>query len=244
MPLLQLFAYDTVKKALTPREGQARRLPLPLPVAPIAGSTAGICSTICTYPLELVKTRLTVQPGQYKGVFNAFVRIVNEEGFHELYRGLIPSVVGVVPYAGANYYAYDSLRTLYRRLTKKEQVGNVATLLIGSAAGAIASSATFPLEVARKRMQVGALHGRVIYKGTLDALTSIAREEGVVGLYKGLGPSCLKLMPAAGISFMCYEALKRVLIEEERAGEGGSSSSKSKGGDVSSDRAKAKVATS
>jgi len=36
----------------------------------------------------------------------------------------------------------------------------------------------------------------------------------VAGLYKGLVPSCIKLMPAAGIStFMCYEALKKLLID-------------------------------
>jgi hypothetical protein len=64
-------------------------------------------------------------------------------------------------------------------------------------------------------VQVGALKGRVVYKGTLDALRGIAKERGLKGLYRGLGPSCLKLMPAAGLSFMCYEALKHTLLEEE-----------------------------
>jgi hypothetical protein len=64
-------------------------------------------------------------------------------------------------------------------------------------------------------VQVGALKGRVVYKGTLDALRGIAKEQGLKGLYRGLGPSCLKLMPAAGLSFMCYETLKHTLLEEE-----------------------------
>jgi len=119
-----------------------------------------------------------------------------------------------VPYAAANYYAYETLRKLYRKLTKKQQIGNLATLFIGSAAGAIASSATFPLEVARKQMQVGALSGRQVYNNLFHALSSILEKEGMPGLYKGLGPSCMKLVPAAGISFMCYEACKRLLIEE------------------------------
>eukprot|EP00271_Cylindrocystis_brebissonii_P014375 TRINITY_DN35718_c0_g1_i1.p1 TRINITY_DN35718_c0_g1~~TRINITY_DN35718_c0_g1_i1.p1 ORF type:complete len:493 (+),score=96.37 TRINITY_DN35718_c0_g1_i1:255-1733(+) len=208
---IELFTYDTVRKALTPKDGSAPRFP----VSPIAGSSAGIASCILTYPLELVKTRLTVQPGAYSGVFNAFVRIAQEEGFLELYRGLVPSVIGVVPYAGANYYAYDTLRTLYKKVAKKDKIGNLATLAIGASAGAVASTATFPLEVARKQMQVGALSGRVVYKGTLDALFSIFKAQGVAGLYRGLFPSCVKLMPAAGISFMCYEAFKQLLIEED-----------------------------
>ncbi len=54
-----------------------------------------------------------------------------------------------------------------------------------------------------------------MYKGTLDALRGIAKERGLKGLYRGLGPNCLKLMPVAGLSFMCYEALKHTLLEEE-----------------------------
>lgn len=208
---IELFTYDTVKKRLTPKDGSKP----PVPISSVAGSSAGIASCVLTYPLELVKTRITVQPNAYRGVVHAFYRIIMEEGFPELYRGLLPSVIGVIPYAGANYFAYDTLRTIYKRVTKKSEIDNFATLCIGSAAGAFAASATFPLEVARKQMQVGALKGRVVYKGTIDCLQSILREQGVKGLYRGLGPSCIKLMPAAGISFMCYEALKRILIDED-----------------------------
>lgn len=98
---------------------------------------------------------------------------------------------------------------------KTNEIGNVPTLLIGSAAGAISSTATFPLEVARKHMQVGAVGGRKVYKNMLHALLTILEDEGVGGLYRGLGPSCMKLVPAAGISFMCYEACKKILIEED-----------------------------
>jgi hypothetical protein len=211
---IELFAFEKVKGFLNSREN----LPAPLaalPVSPIAGSCAGISSTIVMYPLELLKTRLTIQPNEYRGILHALWRIITEEGFFELYRGLAPSIIGVIPYAGVNYFAYDSLRSFYKRVSKEDRVGNIQTLLIGSLAGAIASSSTFPLEVARKQMQVGAIKGRVVYSSTLDALRGIAKERGIRGLYVGLGPSCLKLVPAAGLSFMCYEALKRILLEED-----------------------------
>jgi len=156
-----------------------------------------------------------LQRGVYDGLLDAFLKIVREEGAGELYRGLTPSLIGVIPYSATNYFAYDTLRKAYRKIFKKEKIGNVETLLIGSAAGAISSSATFPLEVARKHMQVGALSGRQIYKNVIHALASILEQEGIQGLYKGLGPSCMKLVPAAGISFMCYEACKRILVEDD-----------------------------
>lgn len=124
-------------------------------------------------------------------------------------------MIGVVPYAAANYFTYETLKKAYRKAFDKEDIGNVPILLIGSAAGAISSSATFPLEVARKHMQVGAVSGRRVYKNMIHAVISILEKEGIGGLYKGLGPSCMKLVPAAGISFMCYEACKKILIDRE-----------------------------
>ena len=57
--LLQLFAFDTAKKFLTPKSGEERRIPIPPSL--VAGAFAGVSSTLCTYPLELIKTRLTIQ---------------------------------------------------------------------------------------------------------------------------------------------------------------------------------------
>ncbi|GBG86998.1 hypothetical protein CBR_g44453 [Chara braunii] len=209
---IELFAYDTVKKILAP-PGMPPQIPFP--IAPVAGASAGVCSTLCTYPLELLKTRLTVQKGMYDNMLDAFVKIWQTEGPMELYRGLLPSIMGVVPYAAINYCAYDTLRSTYRRLSKKQQIGNLETLLMGSTAGVISSAATFPLEVARKHMQVGAVSGRQVYKNMFQVISHILQEQGPAGLYRGLGASCMKLMPACGISFMCYEACKRILIEDE-----------------------------
>ncbi|XP_042004075.1 adenine nucleotide transporter BT1, chloroplastic/mitochondrial-like [Salvia splendens] len=209
---IELFVYDTVNKNLSPKPGEQPKLRVPPSL--VAGACAGVSSTLVTYPLELVKTRLTIQREAYNGLLDAFVKIFQEGGLPELYRGLTPSLIGVIPYAAANYCAYDTLRKAYRKVFKQE-IGNIETLLIGSAAGAISSTATFPLEVARKHMQVGAVSGRHVYKNVLHALANILEREGLEGLYRGLGPSCLKLVPAAGISFMCYEACKKILVEKE-----------------------------
>ncbi|KAJ1261947.1 hypothetical protein BS78_09G068000 [Paspalum vaginatum] len=210
---IELFAFDTANKFLTPRSGEEPKIPIPPSL--VAGAFAGVSSTLCTYPLELIKTRLTIQRGVYNNFLDAFVKIVHDEGPTELYRGLTPSLIGVVPYAATNYFAYDTLKKVYKKMFKTNEIGNFPTLLIGSAAGAISSTATFPLEVARKHMQVGAVGGRKVYRNMLHALLSILEDEGIGGLYRGLGPSCMKLVPAAGISFMCYEACKKILIEEE-----------------------------
>lgn len=210
---IELFVYEAVNKHLSSKHGKQQKLRVPPSL--IAGACAGVSSTLCMYPLELIKTRLTIQRGVYNGMTDAFVKILREGGPAELYRGFIPSVIGIIPYSATNYYAYDTLRKAYRKIFKQERIGNIETLLIGSAAGAISSTATFPLEVVRKHMQVGTLSGRQVYKNVWHALVSILEQEGIQGLYRGLGPSCIKLVPAAGISFMCYEACKRILVENE-----------------------------
>jgi hypothetical protein len=165
---------------------------------------------------QTLRARFFLQRGMYRGMLHCFSKIVQEEGFLELYRGLQPSLVGIIPYAGSNYYAYDTLRRTWRRVSKKtdKEITNIETLFIGSAAGAFAATATFPLEVARKQMQVGKLGGRVVYRNSLEAFKGIVKEKGVGGLYIGLGPSLIKLIPAAGILFMTNEAIKKVWIDE------------------------------
>jgi hypothetical protein len=56
---LQLFAFDTANKFLTPKSGEEKKIPIPPSL--VAGAFAGVSSTLCTYPLELIKTRLTIQ---------------------------------------------------------------------------------------------------------------------------------------------------------------------------------------
>jgi solute carrier family 25 (mitochondrial phosphate transporter), member 23/24/25/41 len=111
------------------------------------------CAILLAF-LLLILLYIVLQREVYDNFLHAFVKIVGEEGPSELYRGLTPSLIGVIPYAATNYFAYDTLKKLYRKTFKRQEISNAATLLIGSAAGAISCTATFPLEVARKHMQV------------------------------------------------------------------------------------------
>lgn len=81
--------------------------------------------------------------------------------------------------------------------------------------GLTASTISYPLEVARKRLMVGALQGKCP-PHMAAALSEVVREEGLMGLYRGWGASCLKVMPSSGITWMFYEAWKDLLLAEKR----------------------------
>lgn len=78
----------------------------------ICGGIAGITSVTFTYPLDIVRTRLSIQSASFAelghraaagyklpGMFDTMVSMYkNEGGFLALYRGIIPTVAGVAPY--------------------------------------------------------------------------------------------------------------------------------------------------
>ncbi|CAI5937631.1 unnamed protein product [Closterium sp. NIES-65] len=80
-----------------------------------------IIAMSATYPMDMVRGRLTVQSGRkgeqrYKGMRHAAVTIVKEEGVRALYRGWLPSVIGVVPYVGLNFAVYETLKDQLGRM--------------------------------------------------------------------------------------------------------------------------------
>jgi len=75
----------------------------------LCGGLAGITSVVTTYPLDIVRTRLSIQSASFKelgdrkeklpGMFTLLVQIYKTEGgFTALYRGIVPTIAGVAPY--------------------------------------------------------------------------------------------------------------------------------------------------
>ncbi|MCO5557028.1 hypothetical protein L7F22_010583 [Adiantum nelumboides] len=202
---IELCVFETVRRVLN-KEGH----PLKHMAATIAGGAAGMAGTVATYPLELIRTRISVQPELYSSLSQAVRKIAQDEGFLAFYSGLSPSLVGVFPYAATNYFVYDGLRTAYRSSTGLKNVPTVATLVFGAVAAAASSAVTYPLEVARRQMQLS-LTGAFVKKSSVGVILDIYQREGFLALYRGLGTTWLKLMPAAGISFVCYETARLAL---------------------------------
>lgn len=56
----------------------------------------------------------TTLPCRYSNIFHVFIRISREEGLKTLYHGFIPTVLGVIPYAGLSFFTYETLKSLHR----------------------------------------------------------------------------------------------------------------------------------
>lgn len=84
-------------------------------------------------------------------------------------------------------------------------------MVFGACAGLIGQSASYPLDVVRRRMQTAGVTGHQ-HGSILSTLRSIVREEGAVrGLYKGLSMNWLKGPIAVGISFTTFDLMQILL---------------------------------
>lgn len=203
-----------------------------------AGACAGIIAMSATYPMDMVRGRLTVQteksPRQYRGIFHALSTVLREEGFRALYKGWLPSVIGVVPYVGLNFAVYESLKDWLIKtkpfgLVEDSELSVTTRLACGAAAGTVGQTVAYPLDVIRRRMQMvgwkdaasvvaGEGKGKtpLEYTGMVDAFTKTVRHEGFGALYKGLVPNSVKVVPSIAIAFVTYEKVKDILGVEMR----------------------------
>lgn len=184
------------------------------PVA-VAGAAAGVISTLACHPLEVLKDRLTVNSVAYPNISVGLCKLYKDGGIGALYAGISPTLIGMLPYSTCYYFMYETIKKSYCQAKDKKSLNRVDMLLIGALSGFTASTISFPLEVARKRLMVGALQGKCPANITA-ALSEVIREEGLKGLYRGWGASCLKVMPSSGITMMFYEAWKEILLVESR----------------------------
>ncbi|XP_041659475.1 mitochondrial coenzyme A transporter SLC25A42-like [Cheilinus undulatus] len=179
----------------------------------LAGSMAGTTASMLTYPLDMVRARMAVTPKEmYSNILHVFVRISREEGMKTLYRGFTPTLMGVVPYAGLSFFTYESLKKVHAEKSGRPQPYSYERMAFGACAGLISQSASYPLDVVRRRMQTAGVTGHT-YGTILGTIREIVSEEGVIrGLYKGLSMNWVKGPMAVGISFTTFD-LTQILLK-------------------------------
>jgi solute carrier family 25 protein 16 len=144
-------------------------------------------------------------------------------GIINFYRGFTPTLWGMLPYAGASFLVHDTVSDLLRRRAlapittipntagtasdphKPAQLKWWAQLTSGGIAGFVSQTVSYPLEVIRRRMQVGGAvgDGRRLRMG--EVARRIFADRGYRGFFVGLGVGYVKIIPMAATSFYVYE---------------------------------------
>ncbi|KAH8306944.1 hypothetical protein KR044_001450 [Drosophila immigrans] len=224
---LKFAAYEQMKRLI---RGSDTTRQMTIAERFYAGAAAGGISQTIIYPMEVLKTRLALRKtGQYAGIADAAVKIYKHEGARSFYRGYVPNMLGILPYAGIDLAVYETLKRRYiASHDNNEQPSFLVLLACGSTSSALGQLCSYPLALVRTRLQAQAadtISGQIrktqIPMKSSDAhsgeetmvglFRKIVRQEGLTGLYRGITPNFLKVLPAVSISYVVYEYSSRAL---------------------------------
>ncbi|GIL45857.1 hypothetical protein Vafri_2993 [Volvox africanus] len=202
----------------------------------VAAGLAGCTSWVALYPLEVVRSRITVSAAtaaaaaatattstaaaavtvaatSSPGLFDAMTSLVRCEGVGALYKGLGPSVAAIFPEAAITYGLHDALKRTYTRVVHEEP-GVVPSLAAGVLSAFMGQLVSFPLETVSRRLQVTQGPGGLV--GAAAVMRGLLAEGGPRALYRGIGAATLRLVPMACVSFGTYEAVRALIVTWEQ----------------------------
>ncbi|EFP86886.1 uncharacterized protein PGTG_12627 [Puccinia graminis f. sp. tritici CRL 75-36-700-3] len=217
---IKFMSYDILHKSLMPdvnAETAGRRF--------TAGALSGVMAVFVTYPLEIVRVRTAIQIRKSR-TETIRVRDVARSLYFEnpstpsswdlkfferfpitkFYRGFAPTICGMVPYAGTSFLVWGTLQSklpIHLPSTIRDNV--VVNLLCGSIAGMAAQTVSYPLEIIRRKMQVG---GPLSHRTITQTAQIIFNTQGFRGFFVGLSIGYLKVIPMTAISFVTWSKLK------------------------------------
>eukprot|EP00927_Polykrikos_kofoidii_P060450 TRINITY_DN5542_c0_g2_i1.p1 TRINITY_DN5542_c0_g2~~TRINITY_DN5542_c0_g2_i1.p1 ORF type:complete len:337 (+),score=42.67 TRINITY_DN5542_c0_g2_i1:173-1183(+) len=180
----------------------------------VAGSTAAF---VCN-PIDLIKVRMQADgmravgeaPPAYRGVTDAFVSIVRNEGWRGLWKGAIPGATRAGVVNMAEIAAYDEIKSLVLRqntISEGFQL-HFATAMI---TGFLSTVASCPFDVVKSRLMSQPFDDRGVglrYRGMGDCFMKCLRAEGWPFLWRGFGPCYANKGPTVVILFLMYEQLR------------------------------------
>ncbi|XP_064179665.1 mitochondrial adenyl nucleotide antiporter SLC25A23-like isoform X3 [Anguilla rostrata] len=213
---IKFMAYEQIKKIIRgSKDGASLRVQERF----LAGSLAGATAQTAIYPLEVLKTRLTLRTtGQYSGLTDCARQILQKEGVGAFYKGYLPNVLGIIPYAGIDLAVYETLKNawLLRYGESSADPGVLVLVGCGTLSSTCGQVASYPLALIRTRMQAQASLVGSPQLSMLGQLKHIVSQEGLQGLYRGIVPNFLKVIPAVSLSYVVYENVRRALGVDSR----------------------------
>jgi solute carrier family 25 citrate transporter 1 len=186
-----------------------------------AGLLSGLTEAILVVtPAEVCKIRMQSQfhslmdPAQmqhrkYTNVLQTAFTISREEGVGALYKGVVPTMLRQGCNQAVNFTAYNLIKTKVMDWQGTSELASWQSLMIGGLSGGMGPLVNNPLDVVKTRLQKQVVHpGKTPkYTGLLQSCVLIAKEEGLLALWKGITPRLLRIMPGQAITFMTYEAV-------------------------------------
>ncbi|TPP61110.1 Calcium-binding mitochondrial carrier protein SCaMC-1 [Fasciola gigantica] len=208
---IKFQTYELYKQWLGAVLGDEMNGPVSLQTKFFSGAFAGATAQTIIYPMEVLKTRMCLRKsGQYSSIFDCARKLHHEYGWRIFYRGYVPNMLGILPYAGIELALFETFKQSYVRYTNSGKEGATPPVYVSVTAGALSSVCgqlgTYPLALVRTKLQAQTAGSDKI--GLVQLCQNIVKNEGFTGLFRGLGPNMLKVIPAVSVSYACYDQLR------------------------------------
>ncbi|KIO23984.1 hypothetical protein M407DRAFT_244602 [Tulasnella calospora MUT 4182] len=183
----------------------------------IAGATAGAIEGFVTYPTEYVKTASQFS-GNKLGPIGIVRTTLQTKGVMGLYSGCGALVTGNALKAGVRFVSYDKYKSLLA--DSEGKVSAPRGLVAGLAAGMTeAVLAVTPSETIKTKLIDDSKRPNPRFRGLIHGTTTIIREEGLSGIYRGLFPVVLRQGANSAVRFTSYSTLKQFVQGNARPGQ-------------------------
>ncbi|KAH8316895.1 hypothetical protein KR067_010113 [Drosophila pandora] len=173
------------------------------------GILAGVVGAMVGNPAEVALIRMMsdnrLPPAErrnYKHVGDAFVRIVKDEGVTALWRGCLPTVGRAMVVNMVQLASYSQLKNYFSQYVSGLGLHISAAMM----SGLLTTIASMPLDMAKTRIQ-NQKTGE--YKGTMDVLLKVFKNEGFFALWKGFTPYLCRVGPHTVFAFTFLEQLTK-----------------------------------
>ncbi|EDW81149.1 uncharacterized protein Dwil_GK11904 [Drosophila willistoni] len=181
------------------------------------GTIAGACGAFIGTPAEVALVRMTsdgrLPPAErrnYTNVANALTRITREEGVAALWRGSLPTVGRAMVVNMTQLASYSQFKTYFKTGPLQMEEGIKLHFCASMLSGLLTTITSMPLDIAKTRIQnMKTIDGKAEYRGTVDVLLRVARQEGVFALWKGFTPYYCRLGPHTVLTFILLEQLNQ-----------------------------------
>lgn len=168
-------------------------------LAILTGATAGATESFVVVPFELVKIKLQDKTSEFNGMGEVVKHIVKNNGLSGLYKGLESTLWRHIMWNAGYFGCIHQVRSLMPQ-PKTSSEKTLVDLTCGTIGGTFGTMLNTPFDVVKSRIQAGSTR----YIWTLPSLLTVAKEEGVVALYKGFIPKVLRLGPGGGILLVVF----------------------------------------
>ncbi|KAF2861203.1 mitochondrial carrier [Piedraia hortae CBS 480.64] len=188
-----------------------------------AGALAGSATVLITNPIWVVNTRMTARksensespsgdgkPQKAPSTISTFMKIVNEDGFMRLFAGVLPALVLVINPI-LQYTIFEKLKQV---VEKRRKMTATDSFLLGALGKLAATTITYPYITVKSRAHVATGSGDK--EGIIASLRRIVSEEGVGGLYGGIGPKVTQSVLTAAFLFAFKDVLYDMTVKARR----------------------------